>query len=121
MMRTPVARRRITAAPVINMELVKPHAEHEVERPAANLKYMDGCEAYKAMQTGKVIRRVAPTNEWAKFHRLNPANQEVETADTADKMVRGEWHRAQTDVASWFFSKFAVVSLETVQVKLKYQ
>jgi hypothetical protein len=115
------ARRRISATPQVSMELVKPVTEHEPERPDPNLKYLDGCEAYKAMLEGKVVRRLAPTNVWAKFHRLNPANKDVQTAETANKMVQGEWERAQTDVASWFFSKFAVVTLETVQVKIKYQ
>lgn len=114
------ARKPASTQPVVPMELVKT-AEPQFERPDAQMTYLDGAQAYAVMRTGKVVRRVDPNNTWAKFHRVNPATQSVETAENADKMVRGDWERARTDVASWFASKFVVVSLETVQVKLKYQ
>jgi hypothetical protein len=79
---------------------------------------MDAVQVFTAMKAGAVVRRMDPNRAWAKFHRIQDG--EVQTADTADKMVAGDWHRAQTDVASWYASKFARVTVKVVNVEVNY-
>jgi len=79
---------------------------------------VDAVTAFSLMRAGTVVRRLDPNQAWAKFHRIQDGV--VQTADTAEKMVAGDWHRAQTDVASWYVSTFARVAVTVVNVEVSY-
>jgi hypothetical protein len=79
---------------------------------------VDAVTAFSLMRAGTVVRRLDPNRAWAKFHRIQDGV--VQTADTAEKMVAGDWHRAQTDVASWYASTFARVAVTVVNVEVTY-
>lgn len=97
---------------------VQPMPPIEAASPTAHVKRVNANQAYDAMVKGLTVQRVDINGAFGKFHRLH--NGEVQTADTADKMMAGNWHRARTDVASWYNSTFAVVTVKVVQVQLVY-
>lgn len=78
---------------------------------------LDCIEAINAMKAGHIVRRF--NGGPAKFHRMHRGV--VETADTANKVVTGEWRRASTDIASWVDSTFRVVVSKVETVVLTYQ
>ena len=102
----------------IKQDAVKPVTPVAPESPTASVKRVNANQAYEAMLKGQTVQRVDPNGDFGKFHRLH--NGEVQTADTATKMMDGVWYRARTDVASWYSSTFAVVTVKVVQVQLIY-
>jgi hypothetical protein len=79
---------------------------------------LDCIQAINAMKAGHIVRRFNG-NVSAKFHRMQ--NGVVQTADTARKVVEGEWKRASTDIASWVDSTFCVVTTKVESVTLTYE
>jgi hypothetical protein len=117
----PVARNATLRDPkgkFLKQAAVQPMTPIETASPTANVKQVNANQAYEAMLKGLTVQRVDTNGAFGKFHRLH--NGEVQTADTADKMMAGDWHRARTDVASWYASTFAVVTVKVVQVQLVY-
>ena len=111
-----VARRdgqgRFVARKVVN------RAESQRQPGVHTVPTVDALTAFTVMRAGTVVRRLDPNKTWAKFHRIQDGV--VQTADTAEKMVAGDWHRAQTDVASWYVSTFARVAVTVVNVEVSY-
>lgn len=79
---------------------------------------LDCIEAINTMKAGSIVRRFNG-GAGQKFHRMQQGV--VETADTASKVVTGEWRRASTDIASWVDSTFRVVVTKVESVVLTYQ
>lgn len=102
----------------IKQQDVKPVKDVLSESPTASVKRVSASQAYEAMLKGQIVQRVDPNGAFGKFHRI--WNGEVQTADTAQNMMEGVWYRARTDVASWYASTFAVVTVKVVQVQLVY-
>lgn len=102
----------------IKQDAVKPVPPVAPESPTASVKRVNANQAYEVMLKGQTVQRVDPNGDFGKFHRLH--NGVVQTADTATKMMDGVWYRARTDVASWYASTFAVVTVKVVQVQLIY-
>lgn len=99
--------------------IVVKRAETAVTPPAeVRSGNLDCNQAIEAMRAGKIVRRF---NGGAaqKFHRIH--NSTVETADTASKVVAGDWERAKTDIDSWFNSTFRVVTTMVEIVALGYE
>lgn len=118
---TPATRRatvRDNQGKFLKQAAVQPMTPIEAASPTASIKQISANQAYDAMVKGQTVQRIDPNSAFGKFHRLH--NGELQTADTADKMMEGDWHRARTDVASWYASTFAVVTVKVVQVQLVY-
>lgn len=115
---TPLPRARDHRGLFIKQDAAQPVTPVAPASPTASVKRVNANQAYDAMLKGLTVQRVDPNGAFGKFHRLH--NGEVQTADTADKMMAGNWHRARTDVASWYASTFAVVTVKVVQVQLIY-
>ena len=113
----PLPRARDHRGLFIKQEAVKP-VPIEAASPTANVKRVSANQAYDVMMKGQTVQRVDVNGAFGKFHRI--LNGEVQTADTAEKMMAGDWHRARTDVASWYASTFAVVTVKVVQVQVIY-
>ncbi len=102
----------------IKQDAVQPVTAVAPESATASVKRVNANQAYEVMLKGQTVQRVDPAGVFGKFHRLHMG--EVQTADTAEKMMDGVWYRARTDVASWYASTFAVVTVKVVQVQLIY-
>ena len=79
---------------------------------------LDCTQALEAMRNGKIVRRFNG-GAGQKYHRVH--NGVVQTAETANKVVDGEWERAKTDIDSWYNSTFRVVTTMVRIVELGYE
>lgn len=78
----------------------------EAVRPPEDVRTgnLDCIQAMEAMRNGKIVRRFNG-GAGQKYHRVH--NGVVQTAETANKVVDGEWERAKTDIDSWYNSTFS--------------
>ena len=114
----PLPRARDHRGLFIKQDAVQPVAPVVPNEHLAHVNRVSANQAHDAMVKGLTVQRVDANGDFGKFHRLH--NGELQTADNTSKMMAGDWHRARTDVASWYASTFAVVTVKVVQVELVY-
>ena len=70
-------------------------------------------EAIAAMELGKVVQRVSPDGTSQKFTRIKDGR--VQTAVNNSAYLNNKWERAQTDIDSFYNSKYRIVTKVTAK------